>query len=45
MAIWTSSTGGLRIFDEIIVAVARNSAKNSLFTIDERVDMIRRVLG
>ncbi len=36
---------GLRIFDEIIVAVARNSAKNSLFTIDERVDMIQRVLA
>lgn len=36
---------GLRIFDEIIVAVAKNSAKNSLFTIDERVDLIQRVLA
>lgn len=36
---------GLRIFDEVIVAVARNSSKNSLFTVDERLDMIRRVLA
>lgn len=36
---------GLRIFDEVIVAVARNSAKNALFTIDERVDLIQRVLA
>jgi pantetheine-phosphate adenylyltransferase len=35
---------GLRIFDNVIVAVARNSAKNSLFTIDERVELISRVL-
>ena len=36
---------GLQIFDSVIVAVARNSAKNSLFTIEERVDLIRRVLA
>ena len=36
---------GLRIFDEVIIAVARNSAKNSLFTIDERVELIREVLA
>lgn len=35
----------LTIFDEVIVAVARNSQKNSLFTIDERVELIRNVLG
>ncbi len=34
---------GLRIFDEVIVAVARNSAKNSLFGIEERVELIREV--
>lgn len=35
---------GMSIFDEIIVAVARNSQKNSLFTTEERVDLIRDVL-
>jgi pantetheine-phosphate adenylyltransferase len=35
---------GLRIFDEVIIAVARNSAKNALFTIEERVDLIMEVL-
>jgi len=34
----------LRIFDRVIVAVARNSQKNALFTIDERVELIRSVL-
>ena len=34
---------GRQIFDEVIVAVARNSQKNSLFTIDERLDLIREV--
>ena len=32
------------IFDEVIVAVLVNSEKKSLFTIDERVDLIRRVV-
>ncbi|SNB45771.1 pantetheine-phosphate adenylyltransferase [Geobacter sp. DSM 9736] len=36
---------GLRIFDKVIIAVARNSAKNSLFTIEERVDLINDVLA
>ena len=36
---------GLRVFDSIIVAVARNSTKNSLFSIDERVALIRDVLA
>ncbi|MDD2851674.1 MAG: pantetheine-phosphate adenylyltransferase [Desulfuromonadaceae bacterium] len=35
---------GLTIFDEIIVAVARNSQKNSLFSIDERVSLIEEVV-
>ena len=34
----------LTIFDEIIVAVASNSSKNSLFTTEERVGMIQSVL-
>ncbi len=36
---------GLRIFDEVIIAVARNSTKNALFTIEERVNLIREVLA
>ncbi len=35
---------GLSIFDEIIVAVAKNSQKNSLFSTDERVELIQNVL-
>jgi pantetheine-phosphate adenylyltransferase len=35
---------GLKVFDEVIVAVACNSQKNSLFSFDERVAMIREVL-
>jgi len=34
-------TRGLETFDELIVAVARNSEKTSLFTIEERISMIR----
>lgn len=30
------------IFDRVIVAVARNSEKNALFTIDERMELIRK---
>jgi pantetheine-phosphate adenylyltransferase len=36
---------GLIIFDEIIIAVAANSSKNAMFSIEERVDLIRTVLG
>jgi pantetheine-phosphate adenylyltransferase len=36
-------TRGLKIFDEVVVAVAANSQKNSLFSIDERVALIREV--
>ncbi|MDD5284260.1 MAG: pantetheine-phosphate adenylyltransferase [Desulfuromonadaceae bacterium] len=35
---------GLTIFDEIIVAVARNSQKNALFSTEERVDLILEVM-
>jgi pantetheine-phosphate adenylyltransferase len=35
---------GLKIFKHVIVAVARNSQKNALFNIDERVELIRTVL-
>ncbi len=35
---------GLKIFDEIIVAIAVNPVKQPLFTIEERVDLIREVL-
>ncbi len=34
-----------RLFDEVIVAVGRNSAKNYLFTPDERVSMLRDAVG
>ncbi len=34
---------GLDLFDHIIVAVAKNSAKNPLFTIDERVALAQEV--
>ena len=36
---------GLKIFDRVIVAVARNSMKNALFNIEERVDLIQEVLA
>lgn len=34
----------LTIFDEVIVAVARNSQKSSLFSTEERVGLIQQVL-
>ncbi len=33
------------LFDEVIVAVGRNSAKNYLFTLEERLDLMRQVTG
>jgi pantetheine-phosphate adenylyltransferase len=36
---------GLKIFDEIIVAIAVNPIKQPLFSIEERVDLIRQVLN
>ena len=35
---------GLEIFDTLIIAVACNSEKNSLFSVAERVDMISRLV-
>lgn len=35
---------GLKVFDEIIVAVACNSQKKSLFSIEERMGLIRQVV-
>lgn len=35
---------GRRLFDEIVVAVGRNPGKDSLFTPDERVGMVRELL-
>lgn len=36
---------GLEVFDELIIAVARNSEKRALFTTEERVEMIRQTVG
>lgn len=36
---------GLEVFDKLIVAVARNSEKRSLFTIEERLELIRCSVG
>lgn len=36
---------GLEVFDQIVIAVARNSEKKSLFTTAERIDMIREAAG
>ena len=36
---------GLEVFDELIVAIARNSGKQALFSIEERIAMIQRVVG
>lgn len=36
---------GIRMFDEIIVLVAYNPAKSSLFTVEERVEMIKEAVG
>jgi pantetheine-phosphate adenylyltransferase len=35
---------GLEIFDELIVAVAHNVSKNSLFSIDERLALIKETV-
>jgi pantetheine-phosphate adenylyltransferase, bacterial len=35
---------GLSMFDELIVLVAYNSAKSSLFTVQERIEMIQEAL-
>ncbi len=35
---------GLEIFDQVIIAVARNSEKNSLFSVQERILLIDRLI-
>jgi pantetheine-phosphate adenylyltransferase len=35
---------GRRLFDELIVAVGRNPGKDPLFTLDERVEMAKRLV-
>ena len=37
-------TRGLKMFDQLIVAVAHNPRKQGLFTVDERMDMIRKAI-
>ena len=32
---------GLKVFDEVIIAILRNPEKQALFTVDERVEIIR----
>lgn len=36
---------GLEVFDQIIIAVARNSEKKSLFTTEERISHIKEATG
>ena len=36
---------GLEIFDEVIIAVAKNPSKKGLFTHTERMEMIQEVVG
>ncbi|MCS7281073.1 MAG: pantetheine-phosphate adenylyltransferase [Desulfobacterota bacterium] len=35
---------GLRLFDKVIIAVAKNIGKQALFTVEEREEMIREVV-
>jgi len=35
----------LKVFDGVIVAVARNSEKNSLFTVKERIELLSEILA
>jgi len=36
---------GMRMFDRIIVGVSKNSQKTSFFTVEERLQLLRSVLG
>jgi pantetheine-phosphate adenylyltransferase len=36
---------GMRLFDELIIAVGRSPIKNQLFTPEERVEMIAELIG
>ncbi len=35
---------GLNLFDSLVIAVGENSSKNSIFTLQERVEMIREIV-
>lgn len=35
----------LKLFDEVVVAILRNQSKAPLFTVEERLDVIRRTTG
>ncbi|HEY7534819.1 MAG TPA: pantetheine-phosphate adenylyltransferase [Thermodesulfobacteriota bacterium] len=34
---------GVKVFDNVIVAVAHNMAKKTIFTVDERIEIIREI--
>ena len=36
---------GLKIFDKVIVAVAINTSKESIFTTEKRIDMLRKIFA
>ena len=36
---------GSKIFDELIVAILRNAEKDPLFTLDERLDMLKQMVS
>ena len=36
---------GVKLFDELVVAVGINPEKRELFTLDERVDMVQQLLA
>ncbi|MBN1614852.1 MAG: pantetheine-phosphate adenylyltransferase [Deltaproteobacteria bacterium] len=36
---------GLRMFDELIVLIAYNPHKSFLFSVDERIDLVKRVIN
>ena len=33
----------LELFDEVVIAVLPNSSKNSLFTIEERMELVKKI--
>ena len=33
----------LKIFDKVIIAVVKNSAKNYLFSLEDRIQMVNRI--
>lgn len=35
----------LRVFDKLIILIAYNPAKSSLFTVEERIDLLKSVIG